>query len=64
MTYLKMSGVFKVETYFDYNRISKALHSASEILSEDETVSAEARASILEAEQSLQAAIKYVSLRN
>ncbi len=64
MTYLKMSGVFNVETYFDYNRISKALQSAYEILSEDETVSAEARASILEAEQSLRAAIKYVSIRN
>ncbi|MED1205046.1 hypothetical protein [Heyndrickxia acidicola] len=53
-----------METYFDYNRISKALQSAYEILSEDETVSAEARASILEAEQSLRAAIKYVSIRN
>jgi hypothetical protein len=53
-----------VESYIDYNRISKALHSAYEILNEDEASSAEARASILEAEQTLQDAMKYFNLRN
>lgn len=53
-----------MESYIDYNKILKALHSAYEILNEDEALSAEARASILEAEQTLQNAMKYSNLRN
>jgi hypothetical protein len=53
-----------VEPFLDYNRISKALQSAYEILNEDAASSAEARASILKAEQTLQDAMKYSNLRN